>query len=287
MDIALIENRISQYNPKSKNDEINAFKEIAQEIALFGLSRANLFKIAAFQGGTCLRIIYGLPRFSEDLDFILFVPNNNFVWQPFFQQLKLEFQAFGLNLTTIDRSSSDNIVKRAFLKEDSFAQILKLSYTRNKSDIQSIRIKLEIDTTPPKGSNFEAKIVDFPTPFSVVTQDLQSLFAGKLHAILCRKFIKGRDWYDFIWYVARNTQVNFNFLRHALLQLGPYSEKHLTINKSWLIKNLKSKIEEINWKIAVDDVAPFITKQEQSSLQLWSNSFFTRYVDLLDQYLNT
>lgn len=283
MDIKVIEDRISQYNPQSKNDEINAFKEIAQEIALFGLSRANLFKHAAFQGGTCLRIVYGLPRFSEDLDFILFTSNQNFAWHPFFQELKLEFEAFGLNLTAVDRSSADNVVKRAFLKEDSFAQILKLSYTRNKSDIQSIKIKLEVDTTPPHGSNFEAKIIDFPTPFSIVAQDLSSLFAGKLHALLCREFIKGRDWYDFIWYVVRKTQVNFDFLKQAIFQLGPYSGKVLTIDKSWLIANLRKTIDSIDWKRAADDVAPFITKQEQSSLQLWDKAFFMRYVDMLNQ----
>jgi hypothetical protein len=285
MDIKLIEDRIASYNPKSKNDEINAFKEIAQEIALFGLSRGNLFKYAAFQGGTCLRIVYGLPRFSEDLDFILFTPNQNFAWQPFFNELKLEFEAFGLHLIAIDRSRADNIVKRAFLKEDSFSQILKLSYTRSKSDIQSIKIKLEIDTSPPSGSIFEAKIIDFPTPFSIVAQDLSSLFAGKLHYLLCRKFIKGRDWYDFIWYVIRKTQVNFIFLTHAIFQLGPYSGVNLKIGKVWLIDNLKKIIADIDWKVAAEDVAPFITSQEQSSLQLWSKDFFMRYVDMLDQYI--
>lgn len=287
MYIKIIEDRISQYRPKSKNDEINAFKEIAQEIALFGLSRANLFKHAAFQGGTCLRIVYGLPRFSEDLDFILFAPNQDFAWKPFFQELKLEFEAFGLNLIATDRSTADNVVKRAFLKEDSFAQILKLSYARSKSDIQSIKIKLEVDTTPPFGSNFEAKIIDFPTPFSIVTQDLNSLFAGKLHALLCRKFIKGRDWYDFIWYVVRKTPVNFDFLKHAIFQLDPYSGKILVIDKSWLINNLRKTVDNIDWKVAADDVAPFITKQEQSSLQLWNKDFFMRYVDMLDQYIET
>lgn len=286
MNIAIIEDRISQYNPKSKNDEINAFKEIAQEIALFGLSRANLFKHAAFQGGTCLRIVYGLPRFSEDLDFILFEPNKNFVWKSFLQELKLEFEAFGLNLTATDRSTADNVVKRAFLKEDSCAQILKLSYVRSKSDIQSIKIKLEVDTTPPQGSNFEAKIVDFPTPFSIVTQDLSSLFASKLHSLLCRKFIKGRDWYDFLWYVIRKIQVNFNFLKHAVFQFGLYSGKALKIDKSWLIDQLKNTINSIDWKVTAEDVAPFINKQEQLSLKLWDTAFFMRYLDMLNQYID-
>jgi len=281
MNIKVIEDRIASYNPASKNDELNAFKEIAQEIALFGLSRSPLFKQAAFQGDTCLRIVYGLPRFSEDLDFILFEPDPNFVWEPFFQELKLEFEAFGLNLTTIDRSNATNAVKRAFLKEDSFAQILKLSYARNKADIQSIKIKLEIDTTPPQGSNFEAKIVEFPAPFSIVAQDLSSLFAGKLHALLCREYIKGRDWYDFIWYVVRKTPVNFYFLQNALFQLGPYSGKVLTINKDWLIETLTKTLNKIDWDIAQKDVAPFISKQEQSSLQLWSKDFFMRYIEML------
>ena len=201
-------------------------------------------------------------------------------------QLKLEFESFGLNLTATDRSVADNVVKRAFLKEDSFVRILKLSYVRNKSDIQSIKIKLEIDTTPPMGSNFEAKIIDFPTPFSIVTQDLSSLFAGKLHALICRKFIKGRDWYDFIWYIVRKTQINFEFLKNAIFQLGPYSGEALIIDKSWLVNSLKKTIDGIDWKVAANDVAPFITRQEQSSLQLWNKDFFMQYVAKLDQYLN-
>ncbi len=115
MDIRIIEERIRIYNPQSKRDELNAFKEIAQEITLLALSRSEFFKHGAFQEGTALRILYGLPRFSEDLDFILFNPTSNFLWKPFLSEIQLEFQSFGLTVEVKDRSEANTAVKKAFL----------------------------------------------------------------------------------------------------------------------------------------------------------------------------
>lgn len=285
MQIKIIEDRIAKYNPQNKIEETNAFKEVAQEIALCALSQGNLFKYAGFQGGTCLRIVYGLPRFSEDLDFILFAPNTDFVWSPFFKEMELQFAAFGLHLTAKDRKDSGGAVKTAFIKEDSFGTVLKLSYPRNASDIQSIKIKLEVDTNPPAGSTFESKLIDFPMPCSVVTQDLASLFAGKLHALLCREYVKGRDWYDFIWYVVNKTKINFEFLSNALYQTGLYKEKAININKQWLCAALTEKISTMDWQTAVADVQAFVPAYEAPSLQLWGQDFFLRYVQQLETYL--
>lgn len=174
MEIKAIEERIREYQPSGTQEELNAFKEIVQEIVLSALSRAEFFKQAAFQGGTCLRIVHGLNRFSEDLDFVLFQPNPNFKWSQFFHEIELEFKGYGFRLEVKDRSKVGDTVKKAFLKENSFGQVLKLIYERVRSDVQIVNIKLEVDTNPPMGSNFENKVINFPEPFSIVVQDLPS-----------------------------------------------------------------------------------------------------------------
>lgn len=274
MEIRVIEERIREYQPTNKEEELNAFKEIVQEIILSALSRANFFKSGAFQGGTCLRIVYGLNRFSEDMDFVLFKPLSHFEWKHFFNEIDLEFNSYGLRLEVKDRSKASDTVKKAFLKESSFGQVLKLIYERSRSDIQVVNIKLEVDTNPPEGSTFETKIVTFPEPFSIVTQDLSSLFAGKIHALLCREYVKGRDWYDFIWYLSKKTPVNGILLQHALSQQGPWKGESLTVNGSWLKTKLKARIDEINWDIARNDVQPFLRNKQLRTLDLWNREYF-------------
>lgn len=283
--MSLVENRFQQYSIQSKQDELNAFKEIVQEIALFVLSQTDFFKQAAFQGETCLRIMYGLPRFSEDLDFILQKNNQNFVWQPYLDKMKTEFEAYGLHLEVQDRSKANNIVKKAFIKEDSFGQILTLTYPLSPEDKQKAEIKFEIDTCPPVGSILETKFIDFPTSSSITLQDMPSLFSGKCHALLCRKFIKGRDWFDFIWYVSRKVPLNFAFLKNALYQSGPWQDKVLNINRDWIIEQLQVKVNSINWDEAKLDVAKFLRRKEAENLKIWGTSLFISTIDKFSNYL--
>ncbi len=280
MDIRVIEDRIRAYNPISKHDELNAFKEISQEIALLALSRAEFFKHAAFQGDTCLQIVYGLPRFSEDLDFILLKPNPQFIWQQYLNEIKLEFDSWGFSLQIKDRSEVNNSVKKAFLKENSFGKVLQLMYTREQSDAQTIQIKVEIDTNPPLGSDFDSKLIEFPTPYSIQAQSLPSLFAGKLHALLCRKYVKGRDWYDFIWYITKNTPINYTFLKQALLQQGPWThEQNMIVDRQWICEELTKKVNSIDWEQARRDVEVFLKPRELESLKLWSPYFFAHFIE--------
>ncbi len=278
----ILENRLKQYTLQSKQDELNALKEIFQEIALAALSRTDFFKYAAFQGGTCLRILYGLPRFSEDLDFILLKKNPNFQWSLFLKTMQLEFEAYGLHLEATDRSKVDTAIKKAFLKERSFGQSLTLSYPLNTSDTHNIQIKLEIDINPPEGSTFEVKHLDFPYPFSLTLQDRPSLFAGKCHALLCRKYVKGRDWFDFIWYVTQKTPINYKLLEHTLYQAGPWEKQPVgTFSKNWISEQLHAKILNIDWTEAQQDVARFLKPREAESLKLWSTAFFIHYWEQL------
>jgi hypothetical protein len=282
--IHIIEARLQQYTIQSKQDELNALKEIIQEIALSILAQSDFFRKAAFQGGTCLRIIYGLPRFSEDLDFILQKTNPDFVWQPYLDTMQHEFEAYGLNLEAHDRSKSSNTVKKAFIKEDSFGKVLNLHYPRNLSDKQKVEIKFEVDTRPPTGSGLERKFIDFPIPSSITLQDMPSLFSGKCHALLCRDHIKGRDWFDFIWYVARKSKINYTFLKNALYQTGPWEGQELNIDKDWLIEQLITKINNIDWHKAKLDVEKFLRPKEAQSLNIWGAPLFLNTVDKLSQY---
>lgn len=282
----VFQNRLNSYTIDSKQAEENAIKEICQEIALAGLARENFFKHAMFQGGTCLRIIYGLQRFSEDLDFILMKPDRTFNWGPYFRSIKLEFESVGLSLDVIDRSKADSTIKKAFLKEGSFGKVLNLHYSRARNDQQKILIKLEIDTNPPTGSIPEIHILDYPYPFSIVTQDLPSLFAGKCHALLCREYVKGRDWFDFIWYVQNRSQVNYLLLKNALEQSGPYANTEIAMSKDWLVAALKQKIVSMDWKLVAGDVVKFISSQQQHAIQLWNRDLFKGLVEKLNAYLD-
>ncbi len=215
-------------------------KEIYQEIALSALARSDFFKLAAFQGGTALRIVHQLQRFSEDLDFVLLTQHESFQWEPYLKVIELEFKSLGIVLGIKDRADAKG--GTAFLKEDSFARILELTYDRLPSDEQKITIKLEVDTLPPEGSGFENAVLTYPYPFSILIQDLPSLFASKCHALLCRKYEKGRDWFDFLWYLLKKVPVNDFLLKNALYQAGPYKKKDIPCNKKWLYKEFEKKL---------------------------------------------
>jgi predicted nucleotidyltransferase component of viral defense system len=230
----LIQQRLLSYQCQTVLDQEHALKEVAQEIALLALSRAGFFRVAAFQGGTCLRILHGLDRFSEDLDFVLDQADPQFDWAPYLKTMKEEFSLYGYQLEMTNKSKLDKVVKTAFLKADSEGGLLVLRDSRTHRP--QLQIKLEIDTHPPLGSHYELKYLDFPLPYSVRTQDLPSLFASKCHALLCREYIKGRDWYDFIWYVARKTSINAELLSQALAQAGPWKGQKNLVTQKWLTR---------------------------------------------------
>ena len=281
MSIEIIQERLEFYQCRSGLEEEQALREISQEIVLAALSRADFFKQAVFQGGTCLRIFYSLNRFSEDLDFILKEPDADFQLNAYFNDLKKELGAFGYNLEIEDRSKATSAVKKAFLKDDSLGKVLNLSHLRADRSMKKIRIKLEIDTNPPANNQFEVKFHEFPFAFSAAIQDLPSLFAGKMHALLCREYIKGRDWYDFIWYVSRKTQINYAFLTAAMEQNGPWEGKNLNIDKNWCIVEMQNKIDSIDWDKAKQDIQRFIKPEELPSINLWGKVFFSELLKKL------
>jgi predicted nucleotidyltransferase component of viral defense system len=283
MSVESIQQRLLSYQCQTILDQENALKEIAQEIALMALSRAGFFRIAAFHSGTCLRILYGLSRFSEDLDFVLNNPDKNFDWSHYTKSMSEEFSAYGYTLEVKSKATLEKAVKSAFLKADSAGGILILK--ENRTNRPKIQIKLEIDSNPPSGSTNELKYLDFPLPFSVNTQDLPSLFAGKSHALLCRQYIKGRDWYDFLWYVSKKTPINFTLLSNALEQTGPWQKKHIHVTPEWYLKELTIKIKHIDWDAAKKDVARFLKPRELATLNIWSEEFFLSRIEKLSDIL--
>jgi len=272
--IDLIQEKLKSYKPASAIEEENATKEILQEVALYALWRAKFFDIALFQGGTSLRILHGLPRFSEDLDFMLAKPDPAFEWAPYLNSLLETFQEFGVASEAVTRGDMEKRIRQAVIKDTSVANQLDLSFADRHPD-KKIKIKLEIDVAPPAHSGEAFTFLDFPLDHEVRHQDLASNFALKIHALLCRSFVKGRDWYDFSWYVAKGVYPNLRHLEAALVQFGPWAEdNNLQVDSAWLRTALGSKIASIDWQDAANDVERFLRPREAASLSLWSEKFF-------------
>jgi hypothetical protein len=285
MSIKVIEEKLRTYHPKNTLEAENALKEITQEIALAGLARAGFFKVASFQGGTALRILYGLNRFSEDLDFALHKPSKDFNWLPYLQALKTELEAYGYDLE-IDNRDSKSAVKVGFIKDDSIGKLLVVDPRRvvtgaNKKMI----IKLEVDTHAPSGAIHEQKYVDFPTLTPISAHAPSSLFAGKSHALLCREWEKGRDWFDFLWYVSRETEINYKLLSNAIYQAGPWKGQKIKVNRAWYLKALTEKINHTQWRKQKEDVIRFLKTADLPSLELWKTDFFLQQVERMEGYL--
>jgi hypothetical protein len=271
--IDLLRQRLAGYGVTDARQEEQALKEILQEVVLYGLWRSGFFQVAAFQGGTSLRLLYGLRRFSEDLDFILKTPDAGFDWSRYLGTLVEVLAEFGVHGELVDRGRMDRAVRQALLKDDSLARQLDLSFYRGDTG-RKLRIKLEVDTRPPQGSDFEYRYLDFPLDFEVCIQDLASNFALKIHALLCRPYPKGRDWFDFSWYVARGVMPNLNLLGEAINQYGPWQGQELVVDRNWLEVALLTRIRTLDWSAAIQDVTPFLASPEQAGLKLWGERFF-------------
>ena len=269
---------LAQYSTNTLDEKKNAVKEVVQEIALCGLSRAGFFKQAAFYGGTALRIFYGLDRFSEDLDFSLIAPNSDFELRPYFSGLEKELAAAGLKFSVEEKvKSAHSDIKSTFLKGNTKEHILSI-YDEDNVHInpdEIIKIKFEVDINPPAYATFENKYRLLPSPYSVKLYDMPSLFAGKVHAVICRAWknrIKGRDLYDYVFYLANQASINLPHLRARL------EDSHvLKESDEFTLETLKAMLTErfatIDYEKAKRDVLPFV--KDAGKLDLWSKDFFT------------
>lgn len=275
--IELLQRRLAHYVIEGAEQQEQALKEMLQELTLYALWRQGFFDTAAFHGGTSLRILYGLPRFSEDLDFILREPDPTFRWSRVLEGVATVLAEFGITAELVDRTRADRAVRQAMLKDDSLGGQLNLKFTDVPSG-RKLRIKLEVDTNPPSGSGWDQRFHDFPTDFSVLVQDLPSNFALKLHALLCRPYTKGRDWYELLWYIRNGTLPNLPLLQNALQQAGPFSGHNVEVSAGWLQRALLEKIQSMDWAEAIRDVGPFLNAMERRSLAVWGIPLFTERV---------
>lgn len=270
---------LRKYQLRTTEDHVNALREILQEIALCGLWRGKFFEHAAFYGGTALRILHGLDRFSEDMDFSLLSPSEHFDLAPYNAFMAEELTAWGFVVQVEKKEKTfDSAVESAFLKANTREQLLIIEAGEEMAAgihrDRSIRIKIEVDTEPPPNFSTETGFLLQPIPFSVRTFDLPSFFAGKLHAILCRQWknrVKGRDWYDFVWHLGRGTALNLAHLEARLRQTGHYrAEKPLALMD--VKQLLNARIEQLDIRAARADVQRFLI--HPSAIEVWSKDFF-------------
>lgn len=276
---SVIEEMLKEYNAETLEEKKLAIKEIIQEIVLCGLSRAGFFDKAAFYGGTALRIFYGLDRFSEDLDFSLKKKDEDFDLSSYFGTLEKEVRAFGLNLKIEEKQKSvDSNVRSAFLKGNTKEHLLlfykdeDFSSGLNRDEV--LKVKFEVDVNPPLGAGYDYRYSLKPSPYEATLYDLPSLFAGKIHAIICRAWknrVKGRDLYDYVFYLQKGAKLNLLNLKEKLIQSGVIKEEDdLSLDK--VKEMLNDRFEKIDYENAKDDVINFI--KDKSSLNLWSERFF-------------
>jgi len=282
----IIEQMLLKYEIKSEDELINALKEIYQEITLLGLYRGGFFQKAAFYGGTALRIIHGLDRFSEDLDFSLLKKDSIFNIEDYFSYIIDEFESLGIEMTLAKKSKSQKgNIESAFLKNNTSIYTLNIK-TNNLSNIldgihsgKKIKIKLEIDINPPLKFQTQAYTLLLPTTFNIIAMTLPSLYAGKLHALLFRNWktrVKGRDWYDFEWYVKRGAKVNLEHLQERMIESGDIDIGDV-LTKEKLKALIKKKIDTLDIQKAKQEVQVFI--KDYSLLDFWSKDYFYLLVD--------
>jgi hypothetical protein len=274
-----IQDMLGKYSCSNADDYRNALKEIIQEIALLGLSRGGFFQKAAFYGGTSLRIFHKLDRFSEDLDFSLINKDQSFDIEAYLPYVRDELGSYGFEMEVEKKEKiSDTAVQSAFIKGGTLIHLIKIASiappVSGVSSNEQLRIKFEIDTDPPSGAGYEVKYQLVPVSYSVRLFDLPSLFAGKMHALLCRSWknrVKGRDFYDYLWYLSRGIHLNILHLESRMIQSG-HLEKGSTLNFDDLIKLLEERFSSVDYMQVRSDVKPFIN--DIKSLELWDMDFF-------------
>ena len=269
---ALYEKMLSAYDQSTDQARRNAIYEVSQQIVLAGLSDGGFFDKAAFYGGTCLRIFHGLNRYSEDMDFTLLKEDESFNFEQYFQPIINQFALVGRTVEITKKNKKGfGKVESAFLKDNT--DVYDISFQTEKS----IKIKIEVDTLPPLKFSTEQKLLLLPKSFMSRCVALPDLFAGKVHALIFRAWknrVKGRDWYDFEWYVRNRVPLNFEHLQERIRQFNG-TEMNLDEFKTALKERLSGT--DINQVKA--DVLPFLNNPRE--LDIWSNDYFEQMADMI------
>jgi len=279
-----IEQMLEHHACQTRDDYINALREILQQITLLGLWRSKFFEHAAFYGGTALRLLYGLDRYSEDLDFSLLIPDPAFSLGAYSDALRRELISFGFEVSFEPRKrSAQSAIESAFLKTNTLQQLIVINAAGSKTGMQHpgevLKIKLEVDTDPPGGFATESRVVLLPVPFAVHVYRLPDLFAGKMHALLCRRWktrVKGRDWYDLVWYIGHHPQLRLSHLESRLRHSGDWTES-VPLTRTDLFIRLRALIADVDMDQIRNEADRYV--RDKSSLGLWSREFFLQIVD--------
>ncbi|MDW7740603.1 MAG: nucleotidyl transferase AbiEii/AbiGii toxin family protein [Bacillota bacterium] len=276
-----VNDMLSKYKCITADDYREALREIIQEIALLGLYRSNFFDRACFYGGTALRIFYGLDRFSEDLDFSLDSSDSDFTLDPYLKHVVSELSAFGFIVDVSKKAKSlSTAIESAFIKAGTEIHFLKIGLREGlfprPAKTENLKVKLEVDTNPPGEAEYSVKYHLNPVPFNVRLMATPYLFACKVHALLCREWgggrIKGRDLYDYVWFISQKTPLQIHYLADRMKQSG-HLDASTEIDRAGVIGFLLNKFREINYIKAKSDIFPFI--KEPQRVEIWSEEFFT------------
>lgn len=280
----MIKEWLDSYKPSNKEDTLHALREIMQEIALAGLQRAGFFEKAAFYGGTPLRIFYDLDRFSEDLDFSLLQIDPAFSLDKYLEAVRHEFESLGMHVSIKEKhKTSQSNIESAFLKSETIWKELVLEQIIPQNGLdqkENIKIKLEVDTRPSLGFESEEKLLLRPFSFYVKCFTISDLFAGKMHALLFRKWknnVKGRDWYDMEWYLKKGIPLHLAHFLSRARDSGDWHES--TITEAEFRELLKTKIERVDINQVKADISRFIP--DPKVLNIWSAKYFHDLADNL------
>lgn len=273
--------RLRFYQPVNALEQENALQEIIQHHVLAALWRTGALREIIFHGGTCLRVLFGTRRFSEDLDFFTRSPDPAFTWNEYLSPLREQMEQEGYDTDVSLPEEKKTAVQKAFVRVDLGAVIndIQLPYPRHTR--KKIRVKLEVDTNPPAGSTLETRYIYYPVTIPVTTQSLASGFGMKSAALLGRTYTKGRDWYDFTWYVARGVTPDLPLLANALHQHGPWKGTSPDVDRAWYLQTMETKILKIDWVDAAEDVRRFLPASDLATLDLWSAEYFLRHLEKL------
>lgn len=268
----IYDNMLSVYDMATEQQKRNAIFEVNQQVILAGLYNGGFFDVAAFYGGTCLRIFHGLQRFSEDMDFSLLAPDDKFDFMKYFQPIIDEFAIVGREVEIKKKDKKGfGKVESAFLKDNT--DVYDVSFQTDKS----IKIKIEVDTQPPLNFKTEQKLLLQPHSFMTRCFTLPDLFAGKMHALVYRGWknrVKGRDWYDFEWYVRHNVPLDFAHLAERVRQFN-----NAEIGQEEFVAQLKDRLATANINQVKSDVLPFVRNLKE--LDIWSNDYFVQLADIM------
>ena len=268
----IYDNMLSAYGATTEQEKRNAIFEVNQQVILTGLYNGGFFDVAAFYGDTCLRIFHGLQRFSEDMDFSLLTPDDEFDFTKYFQPIIDEFAIVGREVEIKKKDKKEfGKIESAFLKDNT--DVYDVSFQTDKS----IKIKIEVDTQPPLNFRTKQKLLLQPHSFMTRCFTLPDLFAGKIHALVYRGWknrVKGRDWYDFEWYVRHNVSLDFAHLAERVRQFN-----NEEIGQEAFMTQLKDRLASANINQVKNDVLPFVRNPKE--LDIWSNDYFVQLADMV------